>query len=96
MADAEGAWSALLDEFEAAAGGSEHGAASAPGAWVAPALGPIPEGLVDRARRVLTAQLAATEYLEGRRDEAARHLAALRVVPQDEGAGISVYLDVTG
>ncbi|GAB3136689.1 hypothetical protein [Marisediminicola antarctica] len=96
MADAHEAWSVLLDDLEAAANRSEQVAPSAAGPWVAPELGPIPEALVDRARRVLTAQLAAAEYLEGRRDEAARHLAALRVVPQDEGAGISVYLDVTG
>lgn|GEM_PF-1386593 len=65
--------------------------------WSPPrGLGPIPAELVARARSVHRTQLAAAEYLEGRRDEAARHLAAVSAVPRGDGADRSRYLDVIG
>ncbi|WP_434614087.1 hypothetical protein [Arthrobacter sp. A5] len=58
--------------------------------------GPIPAGLIGRARRLLAAQHDAVERLEAQLHETARHLAAVQSVPETIPTGRPVFLDVTG
>ena len=110
LADADAAGDGILDAGSADAPRPERQpdgrptgpsdgqpAARAPMPWSPPvALGPLPAALRGEAERVIRAQAAAVEYLEGRRDQASRHLAAVMVVPAGHRSGASVYLDTLG
>lgn len=100
LADADAAGDGILDADRADVppldAPSDDRPAS-PVTWAPPAgLGPLPTELRGEALRVIRAQAAAVEYLEGRRDQTARHLAAVAVVPAGDRAGASVYLDTLG
>lgn len=78
-------------ELQAAVEGATH-----PVPWRPPiALGPIPPELVERAARILEAQLHAIRYLEDVRQTTARHAAAIDVV-HVESAPHPVYFDLLG
>ena len=98
LADADAAGDGILDAGSADAPRPDgQPAARAPMPWSPPvALGPLPAALRGEAERVIRAQAAAVEYLEGRRDQASRHLAAVMVVPAGHRSGASVYLDTLG
>jgi hypothetical protein len=65
--------------------------------WRPPiALGPIPPELVERAARLLEAQLHTIRYLEDVRRTTARHLAAVRSVPAVDSSAHPVYFDLIG
>jgi hypothetical protein len=65
--------------------------------WSAPTrIGPLPAGLIARARRILADQHAAVRRLEEERELVAQHLAAVRSVPAVRAEKQAVYLDVTG
>ncbi|MFF1876467.1 hypothetical protein [Leifsonia sp. NPDC058230] len=65
--------------------------------WRPPiALGPIPPELVERAARLLEAQLHTIRYLEDVRQTTAKHLAAVRSVPPAEPGAHPVYFDLIG
>ncbi|MFF1632369.1 hypothetical protein [Leifsonia sp. NPDC058248] len=65
--------------------------------WRPPiALGPIPPELVERAARLLEAQLHTIRYLEDVRQTTAKHLAAVRSVPPAEPSAHPVYFDLIG
>jgi hypothetical protein len=70
--------------------------ATHPVPWRPPiALGPIPPELVERAARILEAQLHAIRYLEDVRQTAARHAAPVDMV-HVESAPHPVYFDLLG
>ena len=70
--------------------------ATHPVPWRPPiALGPIPPELVERAARILEAQLHAIRYLEDVRQTHARHAAAIDSV-HVESAPHPVYFDLLG
>lgn len=110
LADADSAGDGILDAGSADASrpdgrptglsdGLSDGqpAVPAPTPWSPPAaLGPLPAALRGEAERVIRAQAAAVEYLEGRRDQTGRHLAAVMVVPAGHRGRASVYLDTLG
>ena len=98
LADADSAGDGILDAGSADAPRPDgRPTARAPIPWSPPvALGPLPAKLRGEAERVIRAQAAAVEYLEGRRDQASRHLAAVMVVPAGHRSGASVYLDTLG
>jgi hypothetical protein len=65
--------------------------------WRPPiALGPIPPELVERAARLLEAQLHTIRYLEDVRQTTAKHLAAVRSVPPAGASAHPVYFDLIG
>lgn len=65
--------------------------------WIPPQdLGAMPDDLAERAQIVLTAQREILERLQGAMASTGRQLAAVRSVPDQNGGGKSVYLDVTG
>ena len=88
-------WTALLEDLEhdAAHAGDD---ADLP-AWRPPAdLGPIPVELRARAEALLRAQADAIATVVGAQRSTARHLAALRTVPQGRGETGPLYLDASG
>lgn len=65
--------------------------------WRPPiALGPIPPELMERAARILEAQMHTIRYLEDVRQTTAKHLAAVRAVPAAEPGPHPVYFDLIG
>jgi hypothetical protein len=88
-------WTALLDELErdaASTGGTDSGPE-----WRAPAdLGPIPDGLRARAEALARAQAEAIAAVEAARHSTARHLSALRTVPQGRAETGPLYVDASG
>lgn len=65
--------------------------------WRPPiALGPIPPELMERAARILEAQMHTIRYLEDVRQTTAKHLAAVRAVPATEVGPHPVYFDLIG
>ncbi|WP_284754193.1 hypothetical protein [Arthrobacter sp. efr-133-R2A-120] len=88
-------WSDILDRFEGdialAVSGGE------PGPWSPPAgAGSLPEGLADRARRILDAQLESMAMLGKVRSDALAHLDALSTVPGSRNSPRPLILDVQG
>lgn len=59
-------------------------------------LGPVPEHLQDRALQILDSQKALNSRLAAARQEAGRHLDALRSIPDRRRQDSSIYLDVNG
>jgi hypothetical protein len=100
------AWEQVLERMEAdvaAAAASTAAAASgtAPDgtwrAWVPPqGLGPLPAGLVERARRIRANQEQVAGVLGNSRRRALQHLTAIQSVPQAARGSHSVFLDITG
>jgi hypothetical protein len=87
-------WTSLLEELERdlANGGAREGTP-----WRPPAdLGPIPAELLERARKLATAQQHAMAALEEEKDSTRRHLGALRALPQQRGETGPLYLDASG
>jgi hypothetical protein len=83
----------------ASAAAAAFGAATAGGwrAWLPPqGLGPLPAGLVDRARRLRAGQEQVAGALEDSRRQALQHLTAVQSVPQATRGSRAVFLDITG
>lgn len=98
MASAESCyagWIEILDRLErelavAVSGGGPTG-------WAPPEpSGPVPAELRERAERLLDAQRESLDMVLAARLDAARHLNALRAVPDVGLSGRPHYLDVTG
>lgn len=88
-------WAAILEGFErdialAVSGGS-------PAVWSPPVgAGPLPAGLVERARRVLDAQADAIAILNRVKHDAGTQLGAIDAVPSGPGLERPLLLDVRG
>jgi hypothetical protein len=88
-------WTELLEELEHDAAHAGDDAELA--AWRPPAdLGPIPAELRARAEALLDAQAVAMATVVAAQRSTARHLAALRTVPQGRGETGPLYLDASG
>lgn len=65
--------------------------------WSPPdGLGPLPEHLQRRAEQIVESQKELNERLANHRQEAGRHLEALRSIPERRRQDTSIYLDVNG
>lgn len=94
-ADSVQEWSEILDRLEDRI--AEAFAGGEPTRWHPPAeAGPLPEELVDRARRVLDAQLESMTMLRKVRNDALAHLDAISTVPDTQSAARPLFLDVQG
>ena len=91
------AWVDALDELERELEWADDVVSGRSAQWTPPqGLGTMPAELVDRASRILDAQRNLMTWLDEERQDAGRHLAALRSVPAVTDAAASVYLDVAG
>ena len=93
-------WDEVLDLLEADLDAAENqlvdGTAPSLEQWKLPeGLGRLPDRLINRALAVRERQLRITGFLAEAKDDAARHLAALRSVPSLRTGG-ALYLDVEG
>ena len=87
-------WTALLEELER---DLLHADADGVTPWRAPTdLGPLPDELLGRARKLLTAQQEVMAALEEEKDSTRRHLSALRALPQQRNETAPLYLDASG
>lgn len=99
------AWLRVLDQLEAdvnAVAKNDQGEWDSErlrrlAAWKAPRrLGPIPHDQVDRALKLLAVQHDVIRRLESMQKTTAKHLRAVRAVPDGHSGETAVYLDVKG
>ncbi|MEW1821127.1 hypothetical protein AB0323_10085 [Arthrobacter sp. NPDC080031] len=94
-ADSVQEWSRILDRLETDLAQAVSG--GEPGSWSPPAVaGPLPEELVEKARRILDAQLESMAMLGKVRNDALAHLDALSAVPVSQNSVRPLFLDVQG
>jgi hypothetical protein len=88
-------WTALLDELEQEL--SDAAGDDPRPVWRPPAdLGPLPDELRARAEALARAQADAIAVVAAAKRSAARHLTALRTVPQHRRTTGPLYLDASG
>lgn len=89
-------WTTILDQLEREIGVALAGGQSPSGWQIPDDPGPVPQALRERAAQVLDAQRESLQILATTQLDAARHLSALRAVPDVAPSGRPHYLDVTG
>ncbi|WP_426006118.1 hypothetical protein ACPFL9_04720 [Paenarthrobacter sp. NyZ202] len=88
-------WPGILDRLEADIALAVSGGFPPP--WEPPVdAGPLPAGLLPRARQVLEAQADALDMVAAMKHDAGTHLAALAAVSPAPGSSRPLLLDVRG
>ena len=88
-------WTRILDRFESDIAVAVSGGVLEP--WQPPLdAGPIPDGLAERARRVLDAQLESMTVLGKLRLDVIAHVEAVNAVPDSRSSARPLFLDVQG